>query len=122
MVQFANAIINIDQEVAVGTLEEAAMLNPGAAGPRNRLAIGYIGSGKIQEANALLRGVREATVPDAVEATRLRGITNTLDGEEDTTELQKAVLLAPWDTTAWESLAWAKRAVQEVAGEVDVVE
>ncbi|WOO77688.1 Superkiller protein 3 [Vanrija pseudolonga] len=122
MVQFANAIINIDQEVAVGALEEAAMLNPGAAGPRNRLAIGYIGSGKIQEAKALLRGVREAAVPDAVEATRLRGITNTLDGEEDTVELQKAVLLAPWDTAAWESLAWAKRAVQEVAGEVGAAE
>lgn len=117
LVLFANSLVEGDEAGALAAFETAAMTNPYAAAPRNRLAEAYIAAGKTSEAVSLLSNVREPHVEDAAEADRVRGIAATLEGEESTASLQRAVMLSPWDEKNWEALAWAKRAVTEVDAE-----
>jgi superkiller protein 3 len=120
LVLFADALVKGDQDAALAALEAAAMSNTTAARPRNALAAAYIAAGKTAEAVSLVSNNREPRVDEAADAARLRGIASTLEGDEEgIAALQRAAMLAPWDTRAWEALAWAKRALAEVEVEAE---
>lgn len=113
IVLFAHAIVQGKTEDALAVLERAAAAAPHSAAARNRLALAYIASGKVEAATPLLQG-RGGTVEEEAEADRERGIATTLEGEDGMQDLQRAALLAPWVNENWEGIAWAKCATAEV--------
>lgn len=110
---FAYALVQGKTEDALAVLERAAAANPHSAAGRNRLALAYIASGKVEAATPLLQS-RGGTVEEEAEADRERGIATTLEGGDGMQYLQRAALLAPWIKENWEGIAWAKRATAEV--------
>jgi superkiller protein 3 len=109
LVQYASALVSGDQAAAVSALEAAAASDARPA-PRNALAAAYIAAGKPEAADTLLAGAGA----DA-DAARLRGEALVLSGDDaGIAYLQRAVRLRPWDDSAWEALAWARRAVAEL--------
>lgn len=113
IVLFAHALVQGKTEDALAVLERAASTAPHSAAGRNRLALAYIASGKVEAATPLLQG-RGGTVEEEAEADRERGIAATLEGGDGMQDLQRAALLAPWVKENWEGIAWARRATAEV--------
>lgn len=113
LVLYANALVQGDEAAALGALEAAAVFNPAAPSPRNRLAAAYLEAGKTAAAVTLLGSHRDRDVSDSAAADRTLGIAATLEGDESSA-LQRAVLLEPWNEKNWEALAWARRAAVEV--------
>lgn len=111
----AAALAQGDQDGAIASLEASAAAAPWDPVARNRLAAAYVAAGKTASAVALLQRTGAGPVVEAARADAMRGIAQTLEGEDGMESLQRAVMLRPWDNEAWEALAWAKRAQAELA-------
>ncbi|GMK57364.1 hypothetical protein CspeluHIS016_0401980 [Cutaneotrichosporon spelunceum] len=111
----AAALANGDEDGAIASLEASAAAAPWDPVPRNRLGVAYVAAGKPEPAIALLQRTSDGPVGEAARANSMRGIALTLEGENGMQDLQRAVLLCPWDEQAWQALAWARRAEAELA-------
>ncbi|BEI86438.1 hypothetical protein CcaverHIS002_0607250 [Cutaneotrichosporon cavernicola] len=110
----AAALANGNEDGAIASLESSAASAPWDPVSRNRLAAAYVAAGKTEPAIALLQRTSDGPVLEAARANSMRGIALTLEGESGMQNLQRAIMLRPWDEEGWEALAWARRAEVEL--------
>lgn len=109
-----------DHDQAISVLEQAVQMRPYDVIARNRLAKAMIASGRYEEATSVLEGVGSADGAVLSESLRLKGVAEIVGGGEEGESgggfgmIQKGVVVRPWESAGWETLAWAKKVQVEI--------
>ncbi|WRT67666.1 uncharacterized protein IL334_004638 [Kwoniella shivajii] len=121
LVLYLHALLEGRAEEAHEILEKALHASPTNIKARNRLAEALIQTGHAKEAVTTLENSGKVDeVESKAKMERLRGTAQILDGNDSgITNLQKSVMVTPWEEDSWNALAWGRKLAVEADGEED---
>lgn len=118
LVLSSQALADGDTVKALAILESAYLTRPSSTVDRNRYVQLLIQTENFDTALEILKLNGNSEKLDATETSEtlsLKGVAGVLAGDEGgLKDLQKAVMLSPWDERCWEGLAWGKKIMHEV--------